>query len=123
LIGEYEREEWEATIAKLIPSDWNGEMKMFTDPEFKSLVTINGQTEEKTSDEITKSFNQDLYNPVDGAIVQAVDSLSGFIEACLTLDNGIRNPALEQTKQKLIDKHKDASIAGIDFGQIYKDFL
>ncbi|MFC1786617.1 HD domain-containing protein [Halobacteriota archaeon] len=122
LIKEYEKEEMEKKIYKLIPEAWNSEMKMFTEHEFKSIVTINGKTEEKTSDEISEHFNEDKYNPRDGEIVKATDSLAALIETYLELSEGMTSSTLEKDKNDLIEKYKGKTISGINFGGIYADF-
>lgn len=121
LIKQYEREEMKK-IYKWIPNPWQQEMKMFTENEFNSIVTINGKIETKSSDEISKSFNEDRYNPRDGEIVEAVDDLSAFIEARLALENGIENEELKEAKASLKEKYEGKIISGIKFREIYADF-
>ncbi|MDD2777527.1 MAG: HD domain-containing protein [Methanocellales archaeon] len=122
LIREYEKEEMEKKIYKLIPEEWNSEMRMFTELEFESIVTINGKIERKTSDEISKYFNEDKYNPIDGEIVKATDSLAAFIEAYLEWSEGMTSKSLTDAKNDLIEKSKGKTISGIKFGEIYADF-
>ena len=122
LIKKYEKEEIEKKIYKLIPEEWHSEMRMFTEHEFKSIVTINGKTEGKTSDEISEHFNEDKYNPRDGEIVKATDSLAALIETYLELREGMTSPNLEKDKNELIEKSKGKTISGIKFGDIYADF-
>ncbi|NYT00992.1 MAG: HD domain-containing protein [Methanocellales archaeon] len=104
LIKEYEKEEMEKKIYKLIPNEWHSEMRMFTEREFESIVTINGKMEEKTSDQISNYFNEDRYNPRDGEIVKATDSLAAFIETYLELSEGMTSKALKDAKSELIEK-------------------
>jgi putative hydrolase of HD superfamily len=122
LIKEYEKEEMKERLCKLIPKKWHSEIGMFTKNEFKSIVTKNGKTEKKSSDEITKSFNDDKYNPRDGEIVEATDHLAAFIETYLELRTGTRCEALEKAQSSLKEKYKGKTISGIKFGDIYADF-
>ena len=122
LIREYEKEEMEKKIYKLIPEEWHSEMRMFTEREFESIVTINGKIEGKTSDEISKYFNEDKYNPRDGEIIKATDSLASFIETYLELNEGMTSEALKDAQNELIGKSKGKTISGINFGDIYADF-
>ncbi len=122
LIKKYEKEEMEKKIYKLIPEAWHSEMRMFTEYEFKSIVTINGKTERKTSDEISKYFNEDKYNPRDGEIIKATDSLAALIETYLELREVMTSPNLEKDKNELIEKYKGKTISGIKFGDLYADF-
>ncbi|MCP8315873.1 MAG: HD domain-containing protein, partial [archaeon] len=63
LIKTYENKQMEEEVYDLIPKEWHSEMKMFTGNEYKSIVTINGKTEEKKSDDINIYFNKYEYNP------------------------------------------------------------
>jgi putative hydrolase of HD superfamily len=123
-VKEFEREEMQRRIyrPKLIPQAWEPEMRMFTEDEFASKVTVEGKLQNTTSDAITASYNQDLYNPVDGELVKATDDLAAFMEAYLALQNGISNAQLRTAvrEKSLFYRHK--TIAGIDFGKVYKGF-
>lgn len=104
LIREYENEEMERKIYKLMPIQWHSDIRMFTQEEFLDI---------KTPDNKIKR---------DGILVKAVDDLAAFLEAYLSLNNGIRSEALEIARHSLKDKYKFQTIAGIDFGEIYADF-
>src|SRR5208337_3320962 len=91
LIKEYEKEQMEREVYALIPREWHSEMRMFTESEFTSIITTNNVTISKTSDEISREFNKDEYNPRDGELVKATDHLAAFIEAYLGLVNGIKS--------------------------------
>jgi len=122
LIKEYEKERMEEEVYSLIPLTWHGEMRMFTEIEFKSVVTQNGTLHEITSDEISSQFNEDRYNPRDGELVQAVDHLGAFCEAYLAIANGMRAVDFERTKTILRQDYMGKVIAGLRFGEIYSDF-
>jgi hypothetical protein len=59
-VKDFEQEEMERRIyaPELIPKAWQPEMRMFTEDEFVSKVTIDGQVRHTTSDTITESYNQ-----------------------------------------------------------------
>jgi len=122
LIKEYEKERMQEEVYGLIPESWHGEMKMFTEIEFMSIVTLDGKKETKKSDEISKYFNQDAYDPRDGEIIEAVDHLSAFVEAYLALANGMKAKDFESTKTNLKQEYMGKIIAGLRFGEIYSDF-
>ncbi len=98
LIKDYEIEEMEKKIYKLIPESWHKDIRMFTEDEFSDIDGRNG------------------------VLVKGVDDLAAFIEAYLALKNGIRNEDLVYAKNKLRDKYKSGIIEGINFGKIYADF-
>jgi putative hydrolase of HD superfamily len=107
---------------KLIPEAWQPEMRMFTEDEFASKVTIEGKLQSTTSDTITASYNEDRYNPVDGELVKAADDLAAFMEAYLALQNGISNAQLRAAVEEKIQFYRNKTIAGINLGNVYKDF-
>lgn len=104
IIKEYEREEMERKIYKLLPQSWVNEMRMLTENEFTELKSPKGAIER------------------DGPLVKAADDLAAFIEVYLSLKNGIKNEHLENAKYSLKDKYKSKTISGINFGEIYADF-
>jgi putative hydrolase of HD superfamily len=106
----------------LMPETWHEEMKMFTENEFSSIVTIGDKQVKKTSEEITKRFNDDSYNPRDGQIIEAVDKLAAFSEAYLALKNGIDVQEFWEAKIDIKNKYTGIMIAGLNFGEIYADF-
>jgi putative hydrolase of HD superfamily len=122
LIKEYEREQMREEVYGLIPESWHEEMKMFTEIEFLSIVTMNGKREAKQSDEISKYFNDDSYDPRDGEIIEAVDNLAAFIEAYLALKNGMQNQDFVEARNNIANQYVGKTIAGINFGEIYFDF-
>ena len=122
LIKEYERERMEEEVYGLIPESWHEEIRLFTEIEFKGVVTCGGQRVEKTSGEISGHFNEDAYDPRDGELIQAADHLAAFLEAYLALANGIRAPEFEKAKASLREAYLARTIAGVPFGEIYADF-
>ena len=122
LIKEYEKEEMEKKVYRLIPKKWHSEIRMFTENEFESVVTIDDKIEKKTSDEISRNFNENHYNPKDGEIVKAADHLAAFVEAYLELKSDTHNPAFDNAKRSLKNRYGGKSISGINLGDIYADF-
>lgn len=122
LIKEYEKEQMEKEVYGLIPVAWHNEMKMYTENEFSSIVTVDGKRISKNSEEINDSFNKDEFDPRDGELIKGVDHLAAFIEAYLALKNGITSEELEKAKTSLKDAYRQKTVAGIKFGEIYADF-
>lgn len=99
LIKEYEAQEMEKKIYKLIPEGWHGDIKRYTENEF----TDTGLR--------------------DGTMVKGADDLAAYIEAYLALSNGIKNAALEGAMESLREKYKGQNnISGIDFEALYNNF-
>jgi putative hydrolase of HD superfamily len=122
LIREYERESMEKEVYGLIPESWHEEIRLFTEIEFKSVITCEGRWVEKTSDEIAASYNEDGYNPRDGELVQAADHLAAFLEAYLAQASGMRAPEFQRTCAGLKEEYRTKVISGLRLGEIYADF-
>ena len=99
LIKEYEKEAMGKKIYRLIPNEWHSEMKFFTEDEFSNTKTRYGE------------------------MIKGVDQLAAFIEAYLSLENGIKSKDLIDAKNLIMREYKDRTISGIDFDKIYRQFV
>jgi len=122
LIKEYEKEQMEMEVYSLLPPNWLKDIKMYTEDEFLSTVTIDNETIKVTSDEISKKYNNDAFNPKDGEFIKAADDLSAYTEAYLALNNGVNSSGLREALSEIKEKYKNKVIAGVDFGMIYEGF-
>lgn len=122
LIKQYEKEQMEKEIYGLIPKEWHKEVRTFTEKEFDSIITFRGRRKKINSDEISRRYNADSYNPRDGELVKAADSLAAFIEAYVAIRNGSYSREFQEAKVAFKDMYGRATIAGINFGEIYADF-
>jgi len=98
LIKDYERQEMERKIYKLIPESWHKDMRMFTEDEFVDTGSR------------------------DGELIKAIDELAAFMEAYLSLANGIQSEDLERAKKDVSSKYRSKVISGVNFGKIYREF-
>jgi len=122
LLKKYEREQMEKEVYGLIPPEWHGEMRMFTEDEFSDVVTVDGMRMAVSADEISEKYNSDEFNPRDGELLKAVDELAAFIEAFMALKNGLTSQDMSEAKNRLREKYRHADVAGIRFGELYADF-
>jgi putative hydrolase of HD superfamily len=122
LIKQYEKEQMEKEVYGLIPKEWHKDVRTFTEREFDSIITFRGRRKKVGSDEITELYNADLYNPRDGVLVKAADSLAAFIEAYVAIKNGSYSREFQEAKLEFRETYGRATIAGINFGEIYADF-
>jgi putative hydrolases of HD superfamily len=122
LIKEYEKECMEREVYGLIPLSWHDEIRLFTEIEFKNVVTRQNEQVEMASSEISDRFNEDIYNPRDGGLVQAADHLAAFLEAYLAVANGMRSPEFQKTITGLKEDYRTKTISGVNLGEIYADF-
>lgn len=98
LIKEYEKAEMDKKIYGLLPEAWHDSIRFYTEKEF----------------EITENR--------DGQLVKAADDLAAYIEAYLSVRNGISNENLREAMTNLAGKYGEKVIAGISFKNIYKEF-
>ena len=122
LIKQYEKEQMEKEVYGLIPKEWHKDVRTFTEKEFDSIITFRGRRKKLDSDEITQKYNSDIYNPRDGVLVKAADSLAAFIEAYVAIRNGSYSREFQEAKLEFRETYGRATIAGINFGEIYADF-
>ena len=122
LIKEYEKEQMEKEIYSLIPAPWRDEIRMFTENEFDSIITLDGQIAGMGSDEINAGYNRDEFMPRDGQLVKAADVLAAFIEAFAAIKNGSPSQEFQEAKASFRNSYGKSVIAGINFGEIYADF-
>jgi putative hydrolase of HD superfamily len=122
LIKEYEKEQMNKEVYGLIPRAWHPEIRLFTEDEFAGIVHLNGRRRKVSSEDISRKYNEDLFNPRDGELVKAADGLAAFIEAYVAITNGSYNQKFEEAKLSFRNTYGRANIAGINFGEIYADF-
>ncbi|MCF7873367.1 MAG: HD domain-containing protein [Candidatus Omnitrophica bacterium] len=104
IIKDYEKDQMQRRIYKILPSNWHQQMKRYTEEEFSDL-RIDKET-------IVR----------DGELVKACDRLAAFIEVYLSLQNGVSNRDLEKAKEDIFTQYQGKMISGINFENIYKDF-
>jgi putative hydrolase of HD superfamily len=122
IIKEYEREQMRKKIYEILLLEWHPEMKMYAEDEFDDFATINGTQTPVTSKMIREKYNDDIFNPRDGALIKACDDLAAFAEAYIAICNGATAERLQEAKHGIKGKYRNKSIAGIAFGPIYADF-
>jgi putative hydrolase of HD superfamily len=122
LIKEYEKRQMEKEVYSLIPEEWHAEMRMFTESEYRNIVTVGGSVMTVSSEDIALRYNRDECSPRDGELIKATDELAAFVEAYLGIENGIKSDELQDSKNYLKTKFRQATIAGVNFGHIFADF-
>lgn len=122
LIKEYEKEQLEKEVYRLIPEGWLGDFVMFAEREFDTLATVEGKLVETTSEEISARYNDDAFNPKDGKLVKGADNLAAFVEAYVGIRNGSVSQDLQYARFNIKEQNQGISVAGLDFGAIYSDF-
>jgi putative hydrolase of HD superfamily len=122
LIKAYERELMETEVLNLIPPQWHDEVRMFTEDEFSTIITKDGNIVKTDSETITEIFNSDVYNPRDGEAVKTIDDLAAYVEAFCSLENGVKSRDLVEARRSIGEKYKDQIISNINFGELFREF-
>jgi putative hydrolase of HD superfamily len=122
LIKAIEDGQMEEVIYPLLPAGWDGEIRYFTENEFSSKIIKDGGIVETTSDEINERYNDDLFSPVDGSIIEFCDKLAAYLEAWLSIKHGISSRNLLDGHRQLYDKYRDHKAAGLDTGMLFDYF-
>ncbi|MBN1857137.1 MAG: HD domain-containing protein [Dehalococcoidia bacterium] len=119
LIKTYEKEQMEEKVYPLVPPAWHANLRLFTEDEFMSVVSVNGSIVRVPSNEISEHYNEDRFNPRDGEMTKAVDELAAYMEAYLALGNGMSAPELQRACDSIKTNYSHRTIAGIDFSTVY----
>jgi putative hydrolase of HD superfamily len=124
LIKQYESEQMKKVVYRLIPPKWHPEIKMFTEDEFKSVIILDNKIVAKKSEMINRLYNENRYNPRDGEIIKAIDNLTAYVEAYISINNGLKNNQLIEAREKIFKRYTETepNIAGIEFSALYADF-
>ena len=123
LVKEIEKKQVADRILPILPEDWHQELKYFIEDEFNSKIFENGEVKTVSADDLNTKYNNDRFLPIDGEIIKACDNLAAYMEAYLSVSHGVRSSHLTAVLESLPAGYKGTSIAGIDFGRIYGEFI
>jgi putative hydrolase of HD superfamily len=122
LIKEYEDLQIKERLLPLLPPAWHEEILYFIEDEFANKIWSNGRKVKGIALEAMNQYNDDHFAAVDGNLIKVCDHLAAFIEAALSLQQGIKSHHLEEGKSRLYQMYCGKIIAGIDFGRIFDYF-
>jgi putative hydrolase of HD superfamily len=122
LIKEYEDLQIKERLLPLLPVAWHEEVLYLIEDEFSNKIWEKGQVVKGIPTAAMNQYNDDRYSPVDGNLLKACDHLAAFIEAALSIKQGIKSHHLEEGKSRLYQMYCGKIIAGIDFGMIFDYF-
>ncbi|MBC7766335.1 MAG: HD domain-containing protein, partial [Hyphomonadaceae bacterium] len=122
LLKEIERKQVEEKIFPLIPKHWQQEFRYYTENEFDSKIMCNGQIVILPPDEKPLAYNDDASQPIDGPLIRACDHFAAYIEAYLSLSQGVHSKHLTEAHQSLYKQYENENICGVDFGQLFDYF-
>jgi putative hydrolase of HD superfamily len=120
-ISHIERDLAAKEIYPLIEEEWIPEFKYFTENEFEGKITKDGKVVFVSSEDISASYNEDAFSPIDGKLIEVSDKFSAYLEAYAAFSIGISTPQLQDGLQ-IPKKFKDASISGLFISELFVDF-
>jgi putative hydrolase of HD superfamily len=115
LIKEIENEQFAERIMPLLPRQWHKEVLYFLEDEFQSKAIVDGHLLLCSSDQISREYDSDENNPLDGALVRICDQLAAYIEASMSITYGIKAPDLVKGKNQIYQGYAGTEICGIGF--------
>ena len=121
LIKEIENRQMKEILLPLLPDSWHGDIMNFTMHEFQNRIRKEGRVVLLTGD-IPEAYNQDRYEPIDGAMLKGCDHLAAFMEAFLSIQCGITSSHLAGVIKALPKQYEGKIIAGIPFDKVYEQF-
>lgn len=124
LIKEIEKRQVAERLLPLLPWGWHEEITYFTQNEFTNRVILDGVPSKCSEEDLNGRYNVDGhgYKAVDGRMLKGCDHLAAFVEAYLSTECGITSKHLLNGMADLRERYKGKTVAGINFGAIYKEF-
>ena len=122
LIKGIEVSQLEEIVYPLIPENWKVDIDYYTDDEFDSKIKENGVVRKVTTEEITAKFDSIEFNPIDGQIIRVCDHISAYLEAYMSVMNGVQTESLMQSMNTLLSLYKGKTIDNVDYGKYFEEF-
>lgn len=119
ILKSIEQTQMEDVVFPLMPDGWATEIAYFTMEEFCSKIRKDDKVIQVSSMEINERYNKNEFCPIDGEIIRGCDHLSAFLEAVLSIKNGVEAQPLIQCIHNLKETYLQKNIAGIDFSQYF----
>ncbi len=122
LIKEIETRQLKERILPLLPRSWHEDFLYYLEDEFKSKIFADKQVKLVSSEQISAAYNEDKYSPLDGELIKACDVFAAYIEAYLSISQGITSRHLQDGFAKSYERYRSKTIAGINFGALFNFF-
>ncbi len=122
LIKTIEDMQMEEMLLPLLPEKWRQEIRYFTEDEFTCKIVLDDKIIQVSTDKINEYYNEDLFSPVDGSIIEFCDKFAAYMEAYLSIKHGISSKNLVDGHKDLYSRFARTNIAGIDAGVLFDYF-
>ena len=122
ILKEIEDSQMKDIVYPLLPDSWSDQLEYYTQNEFYSKIRQNGEVKIVSSEKISRNYNRDEFDPIDGKIIRGCDHLSAYLEAYLSMQNGIEAEPLKKAIEKLYSDYQNSKIADVDLGSYFQYF-
>jgi len=123
VIKEIEQEIVNEELYPLMTERTRKTIRYFCEREFESRIIRDGEETGVTSAEISASYNEDAYDPIDGEIIRLADDMAAFLEAYQSIQYGIRSEVLFEGVRRIKSEHlAEAGPGGIDVQGFFEQF-
>ena len=123
LIKGIEVSQLEEVVYPLIPENWKTDVDYYTDDEFDSKIKVEDKVIKLSTEEISKKYDEDKFSPIDGQIIRICDHISAYLEAYLSVMNGVEADSLKNSMHTLYQIYENKVLDGIDFSKYFEYFF
>lgn len=120
ILKDIEDQQMQSIVFPLMPEKWREEISYFTMDEFASKIKLDDKIQITNSDLLNAVYNKDEYCPIDGEIIRGCDHLSAYMEAILSVKNGVEAEPLLVALKNLAAIYEGKTIGGIRFEKYFK---
>lgn len=110
-------------LMPLIEPGWQSDIRYFIEDEFRSKIRPSKDTPRTVEDSTTigTTYNENKYDPIDGELIKAADTLAAFMEARQSIDCGCSPGEMQRAVTRLRDGYKNekGKIANLDIGMLF----
>lgn len=122
LIKDIEKKLIQEEILPLLPRQWHSEILYLIEDEFSSKIMFEGRIQKVSSESISRDYDTDTDNPLDGELVRITDQLAAYIEAALSVHYGLQAPILAEGKHNIYNNWSNSKVCQIDFKPYFDYF-
>ena len=123
VIKEIEQEIVNEELYPLMSERTRTLIRYFCEREFESRVIMKGSETGVSTSEISRRYNDDAYDPIDGEIIRLSDDMAAFLEAYQSIHYGIRSEVLYQGVRRIKGEYMEApQPEGIDVHGFFEQF-
>ena len=108
------------TFLPLFPESQRENVFLWTFSNSRDTIVLDGKRVDLENKEDILNYNEDIYSPILGRLAKICDTLSGFYEAYVSIESGIRPRELRNAFERYYQQNKDLKLYGIDFGKIFR---